>query len=109
MNRKLLLSAIVVLTWACKEKPAPPTGDEPLKTPGIHTVYTQTVCHGSACSYVHYMMLDTYDDEKFNDYDFVHLADGYLDTVKTALPVAAIQFCSPFSFHDIGGSEMMNN
>jgi hypothetical protein len=50
-------------------------------------------------------MLDTYDDTKFDDYNFVYLADRYLDTVKTHLPVAAIQFCSPFSFRDIGGSE----
>jgi hypothetical protein len=107
MNKKILFAAATLIHLACNERPKTPDTSlfEPFKIPSIHKIYTQPVCHGNACSYVHYLMLDTYDDAKFDDYNFVYLADGYLDTVKTALPVAAIQFCSPFSFRDIGGSE----
>ena len=105
MIRKYLFLVAVFAAWACKGKPVTSTAYEPFKIPPIHTIYTLTVCHGDSCRYVHYLMLDTYDDTKFDDYNFVYLADRYLDTVKTHLPVAAIQFCSPFSFRDIGGSE----
>ena len=50
-------------------------------------------------------MLTSFDETRFNDYDFVYIADKYLDSVKTNLPVAAIEFCKPFKFVDIGGSE----
>jgi hypothetical protein len=111
MNKDILLAAAILTFLACNGRPKAPTASidstpsEPFKIPAVHTIYTQTVCHGNACSYVHYLMLDTYDEAKFDDYHFVDLADGYLDTVKTALPVAAIQFCRPFSFRDIGGTE----
>lgn len=68
--------------------------------PNIKFLYQNTVGHGDTLSNVHYVMLSSYDDKNFNEYDFVYLADQYLDTVKHNLPVQAIHFCEPFDFGD---------
>ena len=78
---------------------------EVFKEPKISPVYFNKVCQGDSCSYVHFLMLTSFDETRFNDYDFVYMADKYLDSVKANLPVAAIEFCKPFKFVDIGGSE----
>ncbi len=75
------------------------------KDPKLSPVYFNKVCQGDSCSYIHFLMLNSFDETRFNDYDFVYIADKYLDSVKINLPVAAIQFCKPFKFVDIGGSE----
>ena len=46
-------------------------------------------------------MLDSYTDNCFNDYDFVYLADKYLDTVTASLPIKGITFVKPFNFQPV--------
>ncbi|HYF02368.1 MAG TPA: hypothetical protein VEC36_03255 [Patescibacteria group bacterium] len=58
-------------------------------------------------SFGHYLMLETYDEHCFNRYDFVFLADKYLDTLQTNVPVQAIMFVKPFKFNP--GSEWSVN
>lgn len=105
MNRRHLFFLTFLVAWSCTGKSPAPTTYPLLVVPHIHTIYTNKGCHGDACAYTHYLMLDSFDERRFDDYNFVYLADEYLDTVKTDLPVSGIEFCSPFSFRDIGGSE----
>ena len=37
-----------------------------------------------------------------DQYDFIYMADKYLDTVKTDTPVASIMFSKPFDFEPNG-------
>lgn len=73
--------------------------------PQVSIIDSVKVCHGDSCSYVHYLMLSSYNEECFNDYNFVQIADKYIDSVQVQLPIAAIRFCKPFKFDKIGGSE----
>lgn len=102
---KLLVILTIILLISCGENTIPNSRNFKFKNPSITSFYFDQVCQGDSCSYIHYLMLSSYEDENFNDYDFVYLSDKYLDSVQTHLPVAAIEFCKPFKFKDIGGSE----
>jgi len=100
MKPPFALPFLVLIICSCTHtKP-----DSLVKEPTISQIYFHTVCQDS-CSYVHVLMLSEFEEAKFNDYNFVYIGDKYLDSVKTSLPVAAIEFCKPFEFIDIGGSE----
>src|SRR6478752_10651985 len=68
--------------------------DEPL----IKQIYFNKGCNNEICGYTHYLMVKNYEELCFNDYDFVFVADKYLDTVKKNLPVNAVQFTNRFDF-----------
>jgi hypothetical protein len=74
--------------------------------PNVKYFYSYTngqggpLSQGDTLSDIHYLMLSSYDERNFNDYNFVYLADQYLDTVKHHLPIQAIHFCEPFDFGD---------
>src|SRR5205809_3055130 len=98
MAFKLVFAFFIVTLFSCDEfqkKDKSKTAGR-FKEPKIVPVYFNEVCQGDSCSYVHFLMLTSFDETRFNDYDFVYIADKYLDSVKTKLPVAAIQFCKPF-------------
>ncbi|MFT3678679.1 MAG: hypothetical protein QM791_00315 [Ferruginibacter sp.] len=46
-------------------------------------------------------MLDNYNDDCFNDYNFIYIADKYLDSVTTNLPVNGLTFVKPFNFQPV--------
>lgn len=75
------------------------------KEPALRQVYSMRGCNGDVCGYLHYLMLDEYSDACFNDYDFVSVADKYLDTVKSDLPVQGVQFIRPFEFEPVYDSQ----
>jgi|GEM_PF-2215420 len=77
----------------------------------LKRVYFEPGCNGDKCGYFHTVMLDKYDESCFDDYDFVYLADKYLDSVRHRLPVKAIRFVKPFQFqpnYDSGDVEPLN-
>lgn len=103
---KLLTLLLFFLAFGCdNSKHDRQNMEGSLKDTKLNQVYFNKVCQGDSCSYIHFLMLNSFDETRFNDYDFVYIADKYLDSVKINLPVAAIQFCKPFKFVDIGGSE----
>jgi hypothetical protein len=104
---KLLFFLLALKLCSCRNLNKSDTSDgvESFKEPKIIPIYFNEVCQGDSCSYVHFLMLTSFDEANFNNYDFVYIADKYLDSVKTNLPVAAIEFCKPFKFVNIGGSE----
>jgi hypothetical protein len=69
--------------------------------PKIKCIYFEQGCNGDKCGYFHTVMLDHYNDNCFNDYDFIYIADKYLDSVKTNLPVKGITFVKPFNFQPV--------
>jgi hypothetical protein len=75
------------------------------KEPELRKVYSMRGCNGDVCGYLHYLMLLEYSDACFNDYDFVSVADKYLDSVKNDLPVNGIQFIKPFEFQPVYDSQ----
>jgi hypothetical protein len=96
---------IVFIVTSCGQTAKESNATATCTEPQIKPTYYLTVCQGDSCSFVHYLMLSSYNDKCFNEYNFVYIADKYLDSVQTHLPVAAIQFTRPFKFNDIGGSE----
>lgn len=98
-----LLLAIILAIFSCTSDKR--IDNQDFKEPSMKPIYFGTGCQGDSCSYTHYLQLSFYDDSQFNEYDFINLADKYLDSVKTHLPVSSIEFCRPFEFHNIGGSE----
>ena len=68
-------------------------------------VYFLQSCNGDVCGYTHTLMLDNYNDELFSRYDFIYLADKYLDSVKTNLPIRSVVFVRPFDFQPVNDSE----
>lgn len=101
----ILVIAVPLVCWSCGQKQEEKVANTSTGELGMSSIHFEMVCHGDNCSYIHFVTLSSYEESKFNDYDFVFLADKYLDSVKTHLPVAAIEFCRPFNFDDIGGSE----
>jgi hypothetical protein len=71
------------------------------KEPTVRLVYTMRLCNLDVCGYRHYLMLNEYSDACFNDYDFVSVADKYIDSVKSDLPVKGVQFIRPFEFEPV--------
>jgi len=101
---KILVYILATLIfWSCDNYDVPNCNEltikqrhfEPLgiKRPGDSSMFY---------SYVHYLMLNDYDDKCFDQYDFVYAADKYLDTVKTNNPVEVIAFSKPFDFRPAG-------
>lgn len=72
--------------------------------PNVELITISKGCNGDKCGYYHYLMLDSYDDDCFNKYDFVYIADKYLDSVTGYLPVSGITFIKPFDFEPTGDS-----
>lgn len=66
--------------------------------PKMKRIYTEEFGSYDKVSYTHTVMLDRYDEDCFNDYDFIYMADRYLDTVTIDLPVGAITVVKPFDF-----------
>lgn len=98
------LCVIILLFFSCQTNKNKTNNESP-KDVKIKRFYSNQVCQGDSCAYVHYLMLSSYDDDSFNDYDFVYLGDKYLDTVSSPLPITAIEFCRPFDFREADGSE----
>ena len=107
MKAKVIFTFIALAAYSCTSDKTDNTSEsiEIFKEPKITQTYFNRVCQGDSCAYIHYIMLASFDEARFNDYNFVYLADKYLDSVKANFPVAAIQFCKPFKFSDVGGSE----
>ncbi len=108
---KLSLLLFFLVTNACNIK-----SEKKCIEPRIKQVYFEQVgmtsdvgkVHTSYSGYVHTLMLDEYHEECFNEYNFIYIADKYLDSVKTNLPVEAITFVKPFNFkpaYDSGDSD----
>jgi hypothetical protein len=66
--------------------------------PKLKQIYFDQGCNGDKCGYFHTVMLQEYNEACFNNYNFVFIADKYLDSVKSKLPVKAIYFVKPFDF-----------
>lgn len=73
--------------------------------PKLKQIYFESGCNGDKCGYSHTLMLNDYNDSCFNDYDFVQIADKYLDSVQQRLPVRMIRFVKPFDFQPASDSE----
>ena len=71
----------------------------------MRQVYFEKGCNGDKCGYSHNLMLNKYNDTCFNDLDFVYIADKYLDSVKSNLPVKSVRFVKPFDFQPTYDSE----
>jgi len=68
----------------------------------VKPVYYDKGCHGNHCAYYHTLMVENFEDTCFrlgSTYDFIRLADEYLDSVKTDTPVAGITFIRSFDFN----------
>jgi hypothetical protein len=76
--------------------------------PSVKQIYFQKGCNNDVCGYTHFLMLSSYLDSCFNEYDFVFIADKYLDTVKTNTPVSSIQIVKQFEFNPENDSRDMD-
>jgi hypothetical protein len=96
INKVIIIFFLIVLSCiSCKS-------DETNCTEAkIKSVYFDYNCHNDTCGYIHTVMLDIYSDECFTEYDFIHLADKYLDTISNKLPVNGITFVKPFNFQPV--------
>ena len=91
LNRLLL----VVACWVAVGCKAP----QACTKPHLHAI--AQIGGGNEKGDVYYLvlMLDSYAERCFSDYDFVAMGDHYLATTKSERPVAGITFVEPFDFH----------
>jgi hypothetical protein len=85
------LCVLILLLLSCQTEKNKIKNESP-KEVKIKRFYINKVCQGDSCAYVHYLMLSSFDETSFNDYDFVYPGDKYLDTARSHLPIAAIEF-----------------
>jgi len=94
IEKLFIILLIAIVFDACSGEQSEKACSEPV----IKKVYSMRGCNGDKCGYFHTLMLDKYIDDCFNNYDFVYLADRYLDSVKNDVPVCGITFVKPFDF-----------
>ncbi|MGE0635418.1 MAG: hypothetical protein AB7G44_10920 [Bacteroidia bacterium] len=54
--------------------------------------YYESMSHGSETYFVHYLYVEGYNEECFNNTDFIKICEQYVDTVNTNVPVYGIGF-----------------
>ena len=65
--------------------------------------YTDKGSSNSVISYAHYLILENYEDERFNQTFFIKLANNYIDTASIDKPIGAIYFSKPNPSFDTSG------
>lgn len=95
------MKSITILTCLCFLGACTTSEPTTCKEPKLKPIYTEKGCNDDICGYYHTIMFDSYTDNCFNDYDFVYLADKYLDTVTANLPIKGITFVKPFNFQPV--------
>jgi hypothetical protein len=103
--KTLKLIVLIVILGSCNSDNVGSVDKKDCVEPYIRPIYYEKGCNGDKCGYFHTLMLDTYNDDCFNHYDFIYMADKYLDSVTTNLPVEGITFVRPFDFHPTYDSE----
>lgn len=103
--KTLKLIVLLFILGSCNPDNAGSFDEKDCVETDIRPIYYEQGCNGDKCGYFHTVMLDSYNDDCFNQYDFVFMADTYLDSVKTNLPVKGITFVRPFDFHPAYDSE----
>lgn len=103
--KTLKLIVLIFILGSCNPNNAGSFDEKDCIEPHIRPIYYEQGCNGNKCGYFHTIMLDSYNEDCFNHYDFVFMADKYLDSVKTNLPVKGITFVRPFDFHPAYDSE----
>jgi len=98
MMAKLKILAFIVILSSCNTNNSNQKTDNRCNTPHIKPVYYTEGSNCGIIGYNHTLMLDAYNDSCFNDYNFILIADTYLDTVKSHLPIREITFVKPFDF-----------
>lgn len=92
MKYFLPIILLIFITVRCNSK------RDTCNEPRLKQLHFSEGCNGDKCGYYHTVMLDNYYERCFDDYDFIYIADKYLDSVKANLPVNGITFVKPFDF-----------
>lgn len=64
-------------------------------------VYQMELGTNDDISFAHYIMIDEYSDNCFEDIPFVKLAKDYCDTVSFNTPISSIRFIEPGTPNDV--------
>src|SRR5688500_332617 len=111
-GRAVFLSMISMLFYYCSSKNNSNSIDTtPIygcKEPKLRQIYFLRSCNIDVCGYTHTLMLNSYMDSCFNDYDFVAMADKYLDSVQKQLPVRGIIIAKPFDSNPLSTHRIMS-
>jgi hypothetical protein len=95
------MKSVSILTCIFLLAACTPSDTTTCTEPNLNRIYTEKGCNGDICGYYHTIMLDSYSENCFNDYDFIYLADMYLDSVRIDIPVKGITFVKPFNFQPV--------